>query len=92
MFINTYLDNPTDIWDVDIKACFFVEIMENMDKYTVPKLVLIVWLKIPQMPQKISARKFFKLAQISKDRYQITILSTIHRRKRYFDKLCTFRK
>jgi hypothetical protein len=27
--------------------------MENMEK-TVPKWVLIVWLKIPQIPQKLS--------------------------------------
>ena len=34
-----------------------VWIMENMDKeLTVPKLVLIVWPKIPQIPQKISAQ------------------------------------
>ena len=32
-------------------------IMENMDKgLTVPKWVLIVWLKIPQMPQNLSAQ------------------------------------
>ena len=31
--------------------------MENMDKgLTVPKWVLIVWLKIPQMPQNLSAQ------------------------------------
>ena len=31
--------------------------MENMDKgFTVPKWVLIVWLKIPQMPQNLSAQ------------------------------------
>ena len=30
--------------------------MENMDKgLTVPKWVLIVWLKIPQIPQNLSA-------------------------------------
>ena len=34
-----------------------VRIMENMDKeLTVQKCVLIVWLKIPEMPQKISAQ------------------------------------
>ena len=32
--------------------------MENMDKVlTVPKWVLIVWPKLPQIPQKISAQK-----------------------------------
>ena len=32
--------------------------MENMDKeLTVPKWVLIIWPKIPQMPQKFSAQK-----------------------------------
>ena len=31
--------------------------MENTDKgFTVPKWVLIVWLKIPQMPQNLSAQ------------------------------------
>ena len=31
--------------------------MENMDKeFTVPKCSLIVWQKIPQMPQNISAQ------------------------------------
>ena len=31
--------------------------MKNMDKgLTVPKWVLIVWLKIPQMPQNLSAQ------------------------------------
>jgi hypothetical protein len=31
--------------------------MENMDKeLTVPKWVLIVWPKIPQMPQNLSAQ------------------------------------
>jgi hypothetical protein len=31
--------------------------MENMDKgLTVPKWVLIVWPKIPQMPQSLSAQ------------------------------------
>jgi hypothetical protein len=31
--------------------------MENMDKgLTVPKWVLILWLKIPQMPQNLSAQ------------------------------------
>ena len=31
--------------------------MENMDKgLTVPKWVLIVWLKIPQIPQNLSAK------------------------------------
>ena len=31
--------------------------MENMDKgLAVPKWVLIVWLKIPQMPQNLSAQ------------------------------------
>ena len=31
--------------------------MKNMDKgLTVPKLVLIVWPKIPQMPQNLSAQ------------------------------------
>ena len=33
--------------------------MENMDKgLAVPKWVLIVWPKIPQMPPKISPQKF----------------------------------
>ena len=31
--------------------------MENMDKgLTVPKWVMIVWLKIPQIPQNLSAQ------------------------------------
>jgi hypothetical protein len=40
-----------------IGLVFFVEIMERMDKgLTVPKWVLIVWLKILQMSQKLSAQ------------------------------------
>ena len=41
-----------------MKACFFVErIMENMDKgLTVAKWMLIIWPKIPQMPQNLSAQ------------------------------------
>jgi hypothetical protein len=48
---------------VDIKAQFFVEIMveyvmKDMDKgLTVPQWVLIVWTKVPQMPQKQTAKK-----------------------------------
>ena len=35
----------------------YKSLMENMDKeLTVPKWVLIVWPKIPQMPQKLSAQ------------------------------------
>ena len=43
---------------MDIKAYFFVEVkVENMDKgLTVPKWVLIVQLKIPQMPQNLSTQ------------------------------------
>ena len=42
---------------MDIKAEFFVEIMENMDKeLTVAKWVLIVWPKISQMPQNLFAQ------------------------------------
>ena len=55
--------NPQiNIWDVDINAWFSVKIMielliENMDKgLTVPKWVLIVRPKIPQMPQNLSAQ------------------------------------
>ena len=44
--------------------------MENMDKgLTVPKLVLLVWPKIPQMPQKIfaQAQKGFHWTKASLD-------------------------
>jgi hypothetical protein len=40
-----------------MKAYFFLEIMENMDNgLNVLKWVLIVWPKIPQMPQNLSAK------------------------------------
>jgi hypothetical protein len=47
-----------NIWDVDIKVWFFVEIMvENMDKVLiVPKWVLIIGPKILQMLQNLSAQ------------------------------------
>ena len=43
--------------DVDIKAYFFVEVMESMDKgLTEPKWVLINRPKITQMPQNLSVQ------------------------------------
>ena len=43
--------------DVNIKTCFFLEIMENMNNgLTVPKWVLIVWPKLPQMPHNLSGQ------------------------------------
>ena len=38
-------------------SCFVDIMVETMDKgLTVPKWVLIVWPKIPQMPQNLSAK------------------------------------
>ena len=53
--------SQTNIWDLDIKAYFFCRnncwLMKNMDKgLIVPKWVLIVQPKIPQMPQNLSAK------------------------------------
>ena len=44
--------SQTNIWDLDRKALFFVEIMENKG-LAVPKWVLINW---PKIPPKFSAQ------------------------------------
>ena len=55
--LGRYYFRPTSMVALSLSALArYGRLMENMDKgLTVPKWVLIVWRKIPQMPQNLSA-------------------------------------